>query len=96
MYKHISYIMWRLVVSVMLSVIMAPLAVAHPYQPSVGLITQLDNQQYKLALKLPVIAGEHTQITPTLTNGGTVHRMNKIICCNLKQIHHHRLLYLTG
>ncbi|WP_318456936.1 HupE/UreJ family protein [Photobacterium leiognathi] len=76
MYKHISYFMYRLVigtvVSVMLSVIMTPLAMAHPYQPSVGLITQLDNQQYKLALKLPMIAGEHTQITPTLTNGGTV------------------------
>ncbi|WP_256382787.1 hypothetical protein [Photobacterium toruni] len=55
-----------------LSLVWIPQVVAHPYQPAVGLINQINNHHYELILKLPVVAGEHTIITPILSGGGKI------------------------
>ncbi|MEC6814446.1 HupE/UreJ family protein [Photobacterium toruni] len=55
-----------------LSLVWSPQVVAHPYQPAVGLINQINNHHYELTLKLPVVAGEHTIITPILSGGGKI------------------------
>ncbi len=76
MYKHKIYTAIYMVLLIALNLAWSPQAAAHPYQPAVGLITQINNHQYELTLKLPVVAGEHTIITPKLPNGGVIHLLS--------------------
>ncbi len=72
MYKHNVYTALCAVLYMTLSLVWSPQVVAHPYQPAVGLINQINNHHYELTLKLPVVAGEHTIITPILSGGGKI------------------------
>ncbi len=76
MYKNNVYTALCAVIYIAFSLIWSPQVQAHPYQPAVGLISQINNYQYELTLKLPVVAGEHTNITPKLPHGGKIHLLS--------------------